>query len=99
MSTFKDMNRIVVVAMLQLANMNHRFIILDDCASSPRRCRYVNFDQDEDIATLKLRQWRLYCALGVSATICRILPKISICRKNCCLIECRFNNEAQYEST
>ena len=30
MSTFKDMNRIVVVAMLQLANMNHRFIILDD---------------------------------------------------------------------
>ena len=30
MSTFKDMNRIVLVAMLQLANMNHRFIILDD---------------------------------------------------------------------
>ena len=29
MSTFKDTNRIVVVAMLQLANMNHRFIILD----------------------------------------------------------------------
>ena len=29
MSTFKDMNRIVVVAMLQLANMNHRFIMCD----------------------------------------------------------------------
>ena len=30
MSTFKDMNRIVVVALLQLANMNHKLIIFDD---------------------------------------------------------------------
>ena len=30
MSTFKDMNRFVEVAMLQLANMNHRLLKLDD---------------------------------------------------------------------
>ena len=30
MPTFQDMNRIFVVAMLQLANMNHKLIILDD---------------------------------------------------------------------
>ena len=38
MSTFKYMNRIVEVAMLQLANMNHRFIILDDEIQANEEC-------------------------------------------------------------
>ena len=37
MSTFKDVNRIFVVAMLQLANINRRFIILDDEIRARRR--------------------------------------------------------------
>ena len=60
------------------------------CALSPRRCRYVNFEQVQnnrrEVAIIKtpLRFYydndastTLLCALGVSATICRILTKLS----------------------
>ena len=49
-------------------------------ASSPRRCRYVNFEQGQnlrrEVAIMKF-PIRFCCALGVSAAFHVILTKIS----------------------
>ena len=53
MSTFKDMNIIVVEAMLQLANMNHRFIILEyEIQARQRRWGWASLVYCRHIATI-----------------------------------------------
>ena len=48
------------------------------CVSSPRRCRYENFEQGQnlrnEVAIMKF-PIRFYCALGVSATLLTFLPR------------------------
>ena len=48
------------------------------CASSPRRCRYVNFEQGQnlrsEVAIMKF-PILFYCALGVSAALLAFLPR------------------------
>ena len=52
------------------------------CASSPRRCRYVNFEQGQNLRrevmkVMKVMKFpiRFYCALGVSAAPLASLPR------------------------